>query len=65
MTAAFATGQLAGPPAAATLDLLQVGHLAALGYALQFATFGLAASAAFLRGLSMSPHAKGSDAVPQ
>ncbi|MFM9849743.1 MAG: YbfB/YjiJ family MFS transporter [Hyphomicrobiaceae bacterium] len=65
MTAAFATGQLAGPLAAAALDLLPVGHLTALGYALQLAAFGLAASAAVLWRLSKSPHCRRSDAMPQ
>jgi alkylhydroperoxidase family enzyme/predicted MFS family arabinose efflux permease len=65
MTAAFATGQLAGPLASAALDLLPVGHLTALGYALKFAAFGLAASAAVLWRLSKSPHSRRSDAMPQ
>jgi 4-carboxymuconolactone decarboxylase len=65
MTAAFATGQLAGPLAAASLDLLPIGHLAALGYALQLAAFGLAASAVVLWRLSKSPRARRSDAMAQ
>jgi hypothetical protein len=61
MTAAFAAGQLAGPLVAAVLDLLPVGHLAALGYALQLAEFGLAAGAAALWYLSKSPPAQRSE----
>jgi MFS family permease len=48
MTAAFAVGQLAGPVVSGTLDLLPIGHRTALGYALQFAAFALAFSAAYL-----------------
>jgi MFS family permease len=48
MTAAFAIGQLAGPVVSGTLDLLPIGHSAALGYALQLAAFALALSAAYL-----------------
>jgi MFS family permease len=48
MTAAFATGQLAGPVVSGTLDLLPIGHSTALGYALQLAAFALALSAAYL-----------------
>ena len=48
MTAAFAIGQLAGPVVSGTLDLLPIGHRAALGYALQLAAFALAFSAAYL-----------------
>jgi MFS family permease len=48
MTAAFAIGQLAGPVVSGTLDLLPIGHYAALGYALQLAAFALALSAAYL-----------------
>jgi MFS family permease len=48
MTAAFAIGQLAGPVVSGTLDLLPIGHNAALGYALQLAAFALALSAAYL-----------------
>jgi MFS family permease len=48
MTAAFAAGQLAGPLVSSALDLLDVGHHAALGYALQSAALVLAASAASL-----------------
>ena len=48
MTAAFAIGQLAGPVVSGTLDLLPIGHRAALGYALQLAAFALVFSAAYL-----------------
>lgn len=48
MTAAFAIGQLAGPIASGVIDLLPVGHHAALGYALQFAALALALSATYL-----------------
>ena len=48
MTAAFAVGQLAGPIVSSALDLLDVGHHVALGYALQSAALALAASAAGL-----------------
>jgi MFS family permease len=48
MTAAFAIGQLAGPVVSGTLDLLPIGHHAALGCALQLAAFALAFSAAYL-----------------
>jgi MFS family permease len=48
MTAAFAIGQLAGPVVSGTLDLLPIGHRAALGYALQLAASALALSAAYL-----------------
>ena len=48
MTAAFAIGQLAGPVVSGTLDILPIGHRAALGYALQLAAFALALSAAYL-----------------
>lgn len=48
MTAAFAIGQLAGPVVSGTLDLLPIGHRAALGYAQQLAAFVLAFSAAYL-----------------
>ena len=48
LTAAFAVGQLAGPVAAGTIDLLPIGHSAALGYALRLAGFALALSAAYL-----------------
>jgi predicted MFS family arabinose efflux permease len=44
MTAAFAIGQLAGPLAAGIIDLLQVGHRRAIGYALQLAAFTLTLS---------------------
>jgi MFS family permease len=49
MTAAFAVGQLAGPLVSGIVDLLQLGHRVALGYALQLAGFGLALSAVYLR----------------
>jgi MFS family permease len=49
MTAAFAVGQLAGPLVSGIIELLQVGHRAALGYALQLAALALASSAAYLR----------------
>jgi predicted MFS family arabinose efflux permease len=48
MTAAFAIGQLAGPLVSGVLDLLPVGHRAALGHALQLAAFALALSAVYL-----------------
>jgi predicted MFS family arabinose efflux permease len=48
MTAAFAIGQLAGPVVSGTLDLLPIGHRAALGCALQLAAVALALSAAYL-----------------
>jgi MFS family permease len=48
MTAAFAFGQLAGPLVSGALDLLNVGHHVALGYALQIAALVLSASAACL-----------------
>jgi hypothetical protein len=48
MTAAFAIGQLAGPLLSGGLDLLPVGHGAALAYALQLAAFALAGSATYL-----------------
>jgi len=48
MTAAFAIGQLAGPLACGIIGQLEVGHRAALGYALQIAACALAASAAYL-----------------
>ena len=48
MTAAFAIGQLAGPLVCGVLDLLEVGHRAALSHALQLAAFALASSAAYL-----------------
>jgi MFS family permease len=47
MTAAFATGQLAGPLVSGVLGLLPGGHITALGHALQLAAFGLAASAVY------------------
>jgi MFS family permease len=52
MTAAFATGQLAGPLASGALDLVSAGHVAALSLALWLAAFGLAVSAAALWGFS-------------
>jgi MFS family permease len=48
MTAAFATGQLAGPLASAILAMLPAGHAAGLDISLQIAAFALAASAAYL-----------------
>jgi hypothetical protein len=48
MTAAFAAGQLAGPLVSSALDLLNIGHHVALGFALQSAGLVLAASAASL-----------------
>jgi MFS family permease len=48
MTAAFAVGQLAGPVIAGAIDLLHIGHHAALGYALQLAALALASSAVHL-----------------
>src|SRR5262249_3671795 len=48
MTAAFAIGQLAGPLACGIIGQLEVGHRAALGYALQIAACALAASPAYL-----------------
>jgi len=48
MTAAFAIGQLAGPFLSGIIDLLPIGHHAALGCALQIAASALALSAAYL-----------------
>jgi MFS family permease len=48
MTAAFAIGQLAGPLVSGIIDLLPVGHRAALGCALQLAASAQALSAAYL-----------------
>ncbi len=48
MTAAFAIGQLAGPLFSGIVDLLPIGHGAALGYALQLAGATLVLSAAYL-----------------
>jgi predicted MFS family arabinose efflux permease len=48
MTAAFATGQLAGPLASGALDLVSASHVAALSLALWLASSGLAVSAAAL-----------------
>lgn len=48
MTASFAIGQLAGPIASGLIDLLPLGHGAALGLALQLAAAALALSAAYL-----------------
>jgi MFS family permease len=48
MTTAFAIGQLGGPVFSAVLELLPVGHRAALDHALQLAAFGLTMSAAYL-----------------
>jgi len=48
MTAAFATGQMAGPLVSGVLDFLPEGHRAALDHALQLAAFALALSAAYL-----------------
>ena len=48
MTAAFAIGQLAGPLFSGLVDLLPIGHGAALGYALQLAGATLVLSAAYL-----------------
>jgi MFS family permease len=48
MTAAFAVGQLAGPLVSGAIDLLQVGHQAALSYALELAALALAGSAIYL-----------------
>jgi hypothetical protein len=48
MTAAFATGQLAGPLLSGVIDLLPVGHRTALGCALQIAASVLLLSAAYL-----------------
>lgn len=45
MTAAFAVGQLAGPLVSGALDLLDIGHRASLGYALQLAALVLTLSA--------------------
>ena len=59
MTAAFAIGQLAGPLVSGVLDLLQVGHRAALGHALQLAAFALALSAAYLWRQSRPIHSEG------
>jgi MFS family permease len=48
MTAAFAVGQLAGPLVSGSIDLLPIGHHAALGYALQLAAVSLMVSAIYL-----------------
>jgi MFS family permease len=48
LTAAFAIGQLAGPLASGTIDLLWIGHRAALGCALQLAASALTLSGAYL-----------------
>jgi len=48
MTAAFATGQLAGPIVSGVLEFLPGGNRAALGLALQLAASALALSAAYL-----------------
>ena len=48
MTAAFATGQLAGPLASGALGLLSIDHVAAVSMALQLAAIGLAMSAVAL-----------------
>jgi alkylhydroperoxidase family enzyme/predicted MFS family arabinose efflux permease len=56
MTAAFALGQLAGPLASAALGLLPIGHVAALGMALQLATIGLVMSAVALWKFSRMAH---------
>jgi hypothetical protein len=48
MTAAFATGQLAGPVVSGILEVLPGGHLAALGHALGITASALALSAAYL-----------------
>ena len=44
MTAAFAVGQLAGPLVSGAIDLVGIGHRAALGHALRIAAFALAVS---------------------
>jgi len=54
MTAAFGIGQLAGPVASGIIDLLPVGHRAALDCALQLAAAALALSAAYLWSQSRS-----------
>jgi hypothetical protein len=54
MTAAFAIGQLAGPLVSGIIDLLPVGHRAALGCALQLAASAQALSAAYLWSQSHS-----------
>jgi MFS family permease len=59
MTAAFAIGQLAGPVVSGALDLLPIGHDAALAHALQLAAFALALSAAYLWRHSVR-HGRGS-----
>lgn len=48
MTAAFAIGQLTGPLVSGIIDLLPVGHRAALACALRLAALTLALSAAYL-----------------
>jgi predicted MFS family arabinose efflux permease len=48
MTAAFAIGQLTGPVVSGTLDLLPIGHRAALDYALQIGALALVFSSAYL-----------------
>ncbi len=57
MTAAFAIGQLAGPVVSGALDVLPLGHRAALGHALQLAAFALTLSAAYLWRHSQSSRA--------
>lgn len=57
MTAAFATGQLAGPLVAGALDQLATGHIAAMDWALRLAATGLASSAVALwRFARLSPN---------
>jgi MFS family permease/alkylhydroperoxidase family enzyme len=63
MTAAFATGQLAGPLLSGALDQLSIGHLAAMDWALRLAATSLALSAVALwRFARPSPHER-SDAL--
>ena len=59
MTAAFAIGQLAGPLVSGSIDLLQLGPHAALGYALQLAAVALAASACTSASVAIACAARG------
>jgi predicted MFS family arabinose efflux permease len=54
MTAAFALGQLAGPLLSGALGQLPIGHVAALGIALQLAALALVTSAAGLWWFSLA-----------
>jgi 4-carboxymuconolactone decarboxylase len=63
MTAAFATGQLAGPLASGALDQLSIGHMAAMDWALRLAAASLATSAMALWWLSTFSPNERSDAL--